>query len=250
MKNLFQKGNTSGKGRKSEDISQEERDERSIRQKNLWLTRREEMIQKVKEGMATPEVRQKLKELNSRKRSPQTDLHKHHNSDHRVGIPPTNLNDKNKTRSLQGWIEIDGRKIYMRSIWERNYARYLQWLKEKKEIIEWEYEPKIFIFNTIQFGNRSYKPDFKVTENNGSYRWHEVKGWMDKPSQTKLKRMAKYYPDEKIIIIDKDQYYALKRQIQSFISDWEVDQNRQRYYEPVSYIRTEKGLPTPKRQRA
>ncbi|MHB9161532.1 MAG: PDDEXK family nuclease [Nitrosotalea sp.] len=243
-KGEFKKGNTYGKGRKSEDITQEERNKKSIDQKMLWATKREEMIQKVKDGMAKPEVREKLRILNSRKRSPLTDLHKHHISDHRVGITPSNLMDptKNHMRSLQGWIEINGKRIYMRSIWERNYARYLQWMKEVKMIKDWEYEPKIFIFNTIQFGNRSYKPDFKVIENDGSYKWHEVKGWMDAPSKTKLKRMAKYYPSEEIIIIDSDQYYTLKKQVQHLVPDWEIDQNRQRYYKPISYERIEKGF--------
>ena len=109
-----------------------------------------------------------------------------------------------RTRSCQAWHEIDGKKIFFRSNWEYEYALFLQWLKEQKQIEDWEHEPQTFWFEKIKRGVRSYMPDFKVTENDGSHYWVEVKGYMDARSQTKLKRFERYYPAERLILIDKE----------------------------------------------
>ena len=71
---------------------------------------------------------------------------------------------------------------------------------EHGEIEAWDYEPQEFWF-PVKRGTLSYKPDFKVTEVGGLHTWYEVKGYMDRQSGTKLRRMAKYYPDERIILI-------------------------------------------------
>lgn len=83
------------------------------------------------------------------------------------------------------------------------YAKYLQFLKEKNLILEWEYEPETFWFLEIKRGCRSYKPDFKITNLDGTFYWGEVKGFLDAKSKTKIKRFNKYYPNEKLVIIDK-----------------------------------------------
>lgn len=119
-----------------------------------------------------------------------------------------------------GWREIGSKRHYFRSRWEANYARWLQWLKERGEIIEWEYEPTTFWFEKIKRGVRSYKPDFRVEELNGDKNLHEVKGWMDARSKTTLKRMAKYFPDEIIILIREKQIRSLAR-FSALIGDWE-----------------------------
>ena len=108
----------------------------------------------------------------------------------------------------------------MKSIWERNVARYLQWLKVQKQIRDWEYEPKTFVFDAIKFGSRTYTPDFRITENSGRYHWLEVKGWMDDRSRVKLNRMARYFPEEKVVLMDKEQYYGLKADVGKMI-EWE-----------------------------
>lgn len=116
--------------------------------------------------------------------------------------------------TMKGWREFEGgqKRYYFRSGWEMNYAQYLDWLKRMGEIIDWEYEPDTFWFEAIKRGTRSYTPDFKVTEKDGSVAYHEVKGWMDQKSATKLKRMAKYYPEITIVLIDEEQYHAIMRQ--------------------------------------
>lgn len=93
-------------------------------------------------------------------------------------------------------------KTYFRSQAERNYARYLNWLKSKGEIQNWEYEPKTFWFDAIRRGVVSYKPDFRITENDDSQWYAEVKGYMCPKDLIKQKRMAKYYPEVRIAIID------------------------------------------------
>ena len=116
-------------------------------------------------------------------------------------------------------VDLDNQ--YFRSSWEANYARYLNWLCEIGDIEHWEYEPDVFMFHEIKRGTRSYTPDFKVFEQDGSFEYIEIKGWMDPKSKTRLKRMAKYYPDVPLRLVDKDIYYAIRDKVQGFIANWE-----------------------------
>ncbi len=100
------------------------------------------------------------------------------------------------------WVEIGGKRFYSRSKAEYFFAKYLEFLKANGSIQGWLYEPETFWFLEIKRGVRSYKPDFKVIELDGSHWWAEVKGYMDAKSKTKLKRFAKYYPGEKLRVID------------------------------------------------
>jgi hypothetical protein len=120
-----------------------------------------------------------------------------------------------------GWREIGGKRNYYRSRWEANYACYLQWLKERGQIADWAHEPETFWFDAIKRGVRSYKPDFRVWENNGKSELHEVKGWMDSRSHTTLKRMAKYHPQETIVLIREKDYNAIARTVGPMIPEWE-----------------------------
>jgi len=101
--------------------------------------------------------------------------------------------------------------FFARSRWEANIGAYLQFLKEKNEIKDWEHEPKTFWFLEIKRGVRSYLPDFFITNNDDSTYFIEVKGYMDAKSKTKLKRMAKYYPDVRVDVIEEKRYNAIKR---------------------------------------
>jgi len=123
------------------------------------------------------------------------------------------LTYKLNSRGNQGYYDINGKKIFFRSSWEANYALYLNFLINKKQIKGWEYEKDTFWFEKIKRGIRSYKPDFKIYNNNETIEYHEVKGWMDKKSKTKLNRMRIYYPDIKLILIDSECYRNLKNQI-------------------------------------
>lgn len=119
-----------------------------------------------------------------------------------------------------GWREIGGQRIFFRSRWEANYARYLQWLLDVGQIAKWEHEPHTFWFEGIKRGCVSYLPDFRVTNLNGTHEWHEVKGWMDARSETVLKRMVKYFPSEKVTVIREKEYNALRKQVGA-MAGWE-----------------------------
>ena len=110
--------------------------------------------------------------------------------------------------------------LYLRSSWEANYARYLNFLLNHGEIDRWEYEPDTFWFHAIKRGTRSYLPDFKVLESGLVY-YVEVKGWMDQKSKTKLRRMAKYYPDTEIRLVDKKPYLEIQSKLGRLIVGWE-----------------------------
>jgi hypothetical protein len=120
-----------------------------------------------------------------------------------------------------GWREFGGKRTFFRSRWEANYGRYLQWLKEKNVIADWEHEPITFWFEKIRRGVRSYLPDFRVTELNGSIAYHEVKGWMDKRSRTTIHRMAIYHKKVKLIVIEKKTYYDIEDKVSRLIVGWE-----------------------------
>lgn len=129
--------------------------------------------------------------------------------------------------------------IYVRSAWEANYSRYLNWLVKAKQIAAWKYEPCVFTFPGIKRGCTEYRPDFAVVVKGSvdvlimsdppkdttlpklEVEYHEVKGWMDAQSKTKLKRMAKYFPEVKIVVIDAKAYRSIARDARAFIPEWE-----------------------------
>lgn len=125
------------------------------------------------------------------------------------------------------------RGIKFRSKAEANYAAYLDWLKSLRQIRDWLYEPHTFWFDPsavakggVRRGVVSYKPDFMVfaAEFNKfgvpTVEWHEVKGYMDVRSRVALARMAKYYPAEKVVVIDSKFMAALKKQVGKVVPGW------------------------------
>lgn len=112
-----------------------------------------------------------------------------------------------------GWYENNGRRIYMRSGMELKYAARLDLLIKAGEVESWEYEPETFWFRSIKRGANSYKPDFKVVLKSGAVEYHEVKGYLPPKDKTKLKRMAKYYPDVKIVLVTGDGWKSLLKSL-------------------------------------
>lgn len=102
-----------------------------------------------------------------------------------------------------------------------NYARWLEFLKLRQEIVLWEHEPETFWFEKIKRGVRSYLPDFRVTLNGGGIEYHEVKGWMDPKSKTKIKRMAKYYPKTVLIVRDAQWFKTEGKKLRNIVPGWQ-----------------------------
>lgn len=131
-----------------------------------------------------------------------------------------NRTDNAYSRTRSGKREDLGGKFF-RSSWEANYARYLNWLIQHGEIQSWEFECKTFLFEGQTRGVISYTPDFRVVTANGEVEWHEVKGWMDDKSKARLKKMAKFFPDEKLVLIDSKVYRGIERSVSRIIPNWE-----------------------------
>lgn len=110
------------------------------------------------------------------------------------------------SRTQKGWAEFpNGKRCFFRSGWELRYANHLEMIKSKGGIKDWEYEADTFWFEKIRRGVRSYTPDFKIFFNDGTIEYHEVKGWMDSKSATKLKRMRIYHPNIKLTVIGQQE---------------------------------------------
>lgn len=116
-------------------------------------------------------------------------------------------------------VDLGG--MFLRSSWEANYARYLNWLVSNNQIEKWEYEVDTFWFEKIRRGVRSYKPDFKIFEKNQAPYYVEVKGWMDPKSATKLKRMKKYYPSIRVDVVGQREYSEIRSKVGRMIPNWE-----------------------------
>lgn len=107
--------------------------------------------------------------------------------------------------------------VYFRSKWEANYALYLDFLIQQNQILNWEFEAERFFFEKIKLGTRTYTPDFKVFNENGTIEYHEVKGHMDARSKTKLSRMKKYYPEVKVVLVERKTYADILKKLKEVI---------------------------------
>lgn len=138
------------------------------------------------------------------------------------GAPAATQTTKTRSTAKRG---TGGRRSdlgnrYFRSTWEANYARWLRFLVDQRQIKGWSYEPKTFEF-PVKRGNRSYKPDFLVLDNDETRTWHEVKGWMDDSSRVKLERFARYFPTERLIVVDAAMYKGIAAQARHVVPNWE-----------------------------
>ncbi len=99
------------------------------------------------------------------------------------------------------WIEVGGKRFFSRSSWESIYARFLESMKTSGEILEWQYEPRVFIFDGELDTPKNYLPDFSINLKNGEVEYHEVKGWMCPRSIKSIERMEKHHPEITLKII-------------------------------------------------
>lgn len=123
---------------------------------------------------------------------------------------------------IQRTETIGGKTYFFKSSWEIAYAKFLEWLKNDKQIRDWLYEPDIFKFEKIKKGTMYYCPDFRLLLLNSKYEYHEVKGYMDQKSKVKIKRFVKYYPHVSIKLVDKNWFDKNREGCKAIIADWDV----------------------------
>lgn len=167
-------------------------------------------------GKSKPNICRKARELGLTNQKRQKAYLTHQSQEARDAISRRAVdrlkNQNNYAHIKNGWITIGGKEYFFRSKWEMNYASYLEWLLQSNAIDSWQYEVDTFWFEKIKRGVRSYTPDFKVVKK-GLVEYHEVKGYMNPKSITKLKRMRIYYPEVKMVLIDEPVYKSLKKQL-------------------------------------
>lgn len=108
-----------------------------------------------------------------------------------------------------GWIVFGIRVLFVRSRWEANLCAYYEFLKNNGSIKEWEYEKEVFWFEGLKRGTTNYKPDFRITRNDGSQYRVEVKGYWEKKDTVKMNRMKKYHPEIVMKYIQENEYKAI-----------------------------------------
>jgi len=110
---------------------------------------------------------------------------------------------KFKPRWKHGFREDVG--IYCRSESEYLYAKYLNELLCNGKIVKWDFEQENFEF-PIKHGTTQYKIDFRVWYDPYSDpEIHEVKGFLDRQSKTRIKRLKKYYPEvwDRFVLVEE-----------------------------------------------
>ena len=120
----------------------------------------------------------------------------------------------------KGWVEIDGKKMFLKSLWEKRYCLYLSFMKKHRHVLDYWYEPETFWFEGIKRGTTSYRPDFKVLFPSGNFEYIEVKGYETSKDRTKYKRMSKYHPDVKLRVVGKDWFKTNSPMLKKVIPNW------------------------------
>ncbi|KKM75827.1 hypothetical protein LCGC14_1386370 [marine sediment metagenome] len=96
---------------------------------------------------------------------------------------------------------IGGKHYKFRSKLERNWAAYLQFLKESDEIYDWRFEQTRFTFPDEIRGVKEFLVDFDILHNDWTLEYYETKGWLQGRDVTKFKRVVKYRPEIKIVLV-------------------------------------------------
>ena len=120
----------------------------------------------------------------------------------------------------KGWLEIDGKRMYLKSNWERRYCLYLSFMKKHGHIVDYDYEPETFWFEKVRRGVVSYLPDFRVTFPSGNVEYFEVKGYESAKDRTKYQRMAKYHPNIILRVVGKDWFKTNSPILKKVIPNW------------------------------
>jgi len=98
---------------------------------------------------------------------------------------------------------IGGQECHFRSKGEYNLALYFDFLQGQGEIVGWAYESEVCqkYFRDELKGAKTWLIDFAVQMPNSEIVYWEYKGWLQGRDITKFRRFAKYYPDDKVILV-------------------------------------------------
>lgn len=128
------------------------------------------------------------------------------------GVNPS-LRPTTPYHAKQGYrVDLDRN---FRSQMEANVFRFLREIP--RSISRVEYEPQYFQFTK---GN-GYLPDFRVTYQDGSYIYIEVKGYFDYRSYQRIYWFKTEYPKEPLYLITDKEYKKIKRLYSQRIKGWE-----------------------------
>ncbi len=125
----------------------------------------------------------------------------------RKGRP--DLLPKHGGRGKGGFREDIGH--YVRSRWEANFARYLNYMG-----MPYEYEPKTFSLSDTL----TYTPDFRI-HHHGIDIYIELKGWMSDKCKQKIDTFRIVCPNEHLLVVGADKYKALAKVYEPIIPNWE-----------------------------
>jgi len=116
-------------------------------------------------------------------------------------------------------VTVGGKTFLAKSSWEYDIALYLEYLKSKGLITDWEYESTVFRFKYNTLGVRTYRPDFTIKRGDDVY-YLEVKGWEDDKYIKKKQLMEQEYPKARIIYIKSEEYNLIRKKHKDEISGW------------------------------
>jgi hypothetical protein len=140
---------------------------------------------------------------------------------------------KHKYGAYAGEREVDGKKVRFASRMEFNYYLYLRWLKGHGEIRDFEYQPAAFDFRARAKERpdlwkrewlpqkASYRPDFRVTEKDGSVEYVETVGMLRPGHKRNFKLLARLFPGVKLKVVTKVDYKEIERMAAKVVPGWE-----------------------------
>jgi hypothetical protein len=97
--------------------------------------------------------------------------------------------------------DLGTRNFYARSKLEHTHARNLEQLRLAGAIADWKAGGKSFHFPGRKVAPVTYRPDFVITMPNGAVVYDETKGTLQRRDVTKMRLMAKHYPDVDVRMI-------------------------------------------------
>ena len=117
---------------------------------------------------------------------------------------------------------IGGVEFHFDSQFERDWAKYLQFLLERGKLKAWVYHPAKFDF--WEFGYRKkpyeYQPDFCIWEDEDTYVYQECKGYIETKDISRIRRANKHYDAVFDLVMQRLPKKGKRTQIIAKVSDY------------------------------